>query len=173
MKRGEIIMRVDNSAIIAYLSSVYLSTSAAKTALLGFPIENNVYAAFIPIETLLTEFSGVSLTSDENPCKRLRVKPLTKKTMTLFQSFEPFYICTFDELQTLAKRDFSGNCGVCFESVCAEKLNAKQSAPNTPFWIDGDFSLENGKKVQCKFQLATIITEYSAKQAETECNVNA
>lgn len=164
-------MRIDNSAIIEKLASVYTLASAANAYIIGFPIDSVVYYAEMPLQTILSDFVGISMTSDENPVKRLRIKPLTKKTLMLFQSFSPKALCSFDELQTIAKNQFSGNCGQCFEFLVCQEYNGKLAEKSSPFWKSGDFE-KDGKQYQVKFMLATVITEYTAMQAEKETSVN-
>ena len=163
-------MKADNSAIIARLASVYALASAANVYIIGFPINDTVYYAEMPLQVILSDFSGVSMTSDETPCKRLRIKPLTKKTQVLFQSYAPQMLCSFSELQEVAKRDFSGNCGQAFEYLICQEYGGKLAEMSMPFWKSGDFSA-NGIEYQVKFQMATIITEYTASQAEQETKV--
>ena len=158
---------MDNIQMINYLSAVYNCTQKADVFIIGFNIDGIVQFAQIPLETLWS-FCGISMTSDEVPCKRLRVKPINKKNLAIFNSFNPQILCTFDELQETAKNQFSGNCGQCFEKMVCNFMQGEQTPPNTPFWIDGDFKV-NGLTIQAKFQMATVITEYTAKQAEKEC----
>lgn len=157
-------VKIDNSQVIEYLCSVYSTAQKADKFIIGFPIDNKVFFAEIPLDIVLTEFSGVSMTSDETPCKRLRIKPLTKKTAILFNSFSPCFLCDFEELQTVSKTDFSGNNGQAFEKMVCAFYGGKQTADSLPFWQGGDF-IANGIQYQAKFQLATIITEYTAKAA--------
>lgn len=164
-------MKVDNSAIIAYLLTVYKATQKADVFILGFNIDNAVYFAGIPLDVVLTDFSGISMTSDEIPVKRLRIKPLNKKTQILFNMYSPIFLCSFDELQNLAKSDFGGNCGQCFEKLICDFYDGIPAQQNTAFWKSGDFE-KDGLQYQVKFQLATIVTEITAKQAEKECLIS-
>ena len=157
-------MKADNTAIIASLATAYKQLQAADKFIVGFNIEGNVYFAEIPLDSLLNEFAGISMTSDETPCKRLRIKPLNKKTAILFNSYNPQLLCSFDELQELAKAEFSTNCGQAFESMICNYYNGKLNDYSIPFWKAGDFSAD-GIQYQAKFQLATIITEYTMQKA--------
>lgn len=152
-------MKVDNSAIISALCAAYAAHSAADEIVCGFDIGGTVYFARIPIDIFLAEFVGISMTSDEVPCKRLRVKPLTKRTAAMFNSFSPDILCTFAELTERAQNDFSGNRGEAFEAMLCKYYHGTQSAPNTAFWQDGDFTKPDGEKVQAKFQNASVIHE--------------
>lgn len=151
-------MKIDNSAIISALCAAYAAHCAAKTVILGYEIGGGVYAAEIPVEIVLTEFAGVSMTSDETPCKRMRVKPLTKKSAILFNSFSPVLVCSFNELTARAQEDFGGNRGQAFESIMCEYYHGTAAAANTPFWISGDFRA-NGVEYQVKYCNATIVHE--------------
>lgn len=164
-------MRIDNTAVIQWLASVYTLASAAQCYIVGFPIDNTVYYAEMPLSVILSDFVGISMTSDETPVKRLRIKPLTKKTLILFRGYNPKMLCSFDELQEIAKKQFSSNCGQAFESLICQEYGGKLAAANSAFWQCGDFSA-NSIEYQVKFQLATIITEYTAKQAEKETAIN-
>lgn len=159
---------IDNSAVVAYMSEVYATTQKADTFVIGFNVEGNVLMAEMPLATILDNFIGVSMTSDEIPCKRLRLKPLTKKLMPIFSGFNPVPLCDMSELQEIAKARFSGNCGQAFEYLACKYYNGTPSAPNTPFWQGGDFTA-NGISYQAKFQNATVITEQTAAKAEQEC----
>ena len=152
-------MKVDNSAIVSALCAAYAAHCAADAIICGFDISGTVFFAEIPEDIFLDAFVGVSMTSDEIPCKRLRVKPLTKKTTMLFNSFTPQMLCTFSELTERAQSDFAGNRGEAFEAMLCEYYHGTQSAPNTAFWQDGDFTTQDGKKVQAKFQNASVIHE--------------
>lgn len=149
-------MKVDNTFIISALCAAYAAHSAADVHIIGFNIGGIVYAAQIPMDIMLSEFCGISLTSDEIPQKRLRLKPLTKKTTVLFNSFNPFPICSFDELTNRAQTECAGNRGIAFEVVCAEYYGGKLARQNAPFWESGDFE-KDGLQYQCKFQNASII----------------
>ena len=157
-------MKIDNTAIIAFLTETYKTAQKADCFILGFNIENCVLFAEIPLDIMLSEFAAVSMTSDAIPCKRLRVKPLTKKTQALFNTFAPRFLCSMDTLQKTAKDEYSGNCGQCFESLVCDFYGGEKSRDSAPFWECGDFS-KNGIEYQVKFQNATIISEYSAKSA--------
>lgn len=152
-------MKTDNTLIISVLCAAYAAHCAADAIMCGFDIGGTVYFAQIPLDIFLSEFVGISMTSDETPCKRLRVKPLTKKTTIIFNSFTPDILCTFAELTERAQNDFSGNRGEAFEAMLCEYYHGTQSAPNTTFWQDGDFTTQDGLKVQAKFQSATVIHE--------------
>lgn len=163
-------MKVDNTVIIEKLASVYTRLQAAEKFVVGFPVENVVYYAEIPLQVILSNFVGISMTSDETPCKRLRLKPLTKKTLVMFQSYSPKMLCGFDELQNTAKQNFAGNCGQCFEHMICQEYGGKLAEKSSPFWKSGDFNA-NDIEYQVKFMLATIITEYTAEQAIKECGI--
>lgn len=160
-------MKADNTNIIASLATAYKQLQAADIIIVGFNVESCVMFAEIPIDSLLNDFCGISMTSDEIPCKRLRVKPLTKKTALLFNSYNPHFLCSFQELQETAKADFSGNCGQAFESLICEYYNGKLNDYSIPFWKAGDFKA-NGLEYQAKFQMATVITEYTMEKAIEE-----
>lgn len=160
-------MKTDNTAIITSLASAYKRLQAADKFVVGFNIEGNIYFAEISLDSLLNDFAGISMTSDETPCKRLRIKPLNKKTAILFNSYNPQLLCSFDELQELAKAEFSANCGQAFESMICNYYNGKLNDYSIPFWKAGDFSA-NGLQYQAKFQMATIITEYTMQKAIEE-----
>lgn len=160
-------MKIDNTAIITSLASAYKRLQAAEKFVVGFNIDNNVFFTEIPLDSLLDDFCGISMTSDETPCKRLRVKPLNKKLLALFLTYEPQKLCSFAELQETAKADFSANCGQAFEYLVCKAYNGKQTKANTQWWKDGDFTA-NGLKYQAKFQLATVITEYTMQEAIAE-----
>lgn len=151
-------MKVDNTAIIAALCAAYTAHTAAQIVILGYEIGGGVYAAEIPVDIVLHEFSGVSMTSDTEPVKRLRVKPLTKKSAILFNSFSPFLVCSFDELTARAQSDFSGNRGQAFEQIMCEYYRGTAAAANSPFWETGDFNA-SGVEYQVKFVNATIVHE--------------
>lgn len=159
-------MKVDNSYITSALCAAYAAHCAADAIVCGFDIGGTVFFAEVPMDIFLDAFVGISLTSDEVPCKRLRVKPLTKRTSILFNSFAPQVLCTFEELTDRAKRDFGGNRGEAFEVVLCEYFRGKLSAPNTPFWMDGDFTTNDGRKLQAKFQNASVIHEKHLKALE-------
>lgn len=152
-------MKADNTLIISALCAAYAAHCAADAIVCGFDIGGTVFFAEIPKDIFLDAFVGVSMTSDEIPCKRLRVKPLTKKTTALFNSFSPDILCTFAELTERAQNDFSGNRGEAFEAMLCEYYNGTKSAPNAAFWQDGDFTKPDGEKVQAKFQNASVIHE--------------
>lgn len=152
-------MKVDNSVIVNALREAYASHNAADEIVCGFDISGIVYFSPIPIDIFLDAFVGVSMTSDEIPCKRLRVKPLTKRTAALFNSFSPDILCTFAELTARAQTDFSANRGQAFEAMLCEHYGGTMSAPNSTFWQDGDFTTPDGKKIQAKFQCATVVHE--------------
>ena len=163
-------MKIDNTAIITSLASAYKRLQAAEKFVVGFNIDNNVFFAEIPLDSLLDDFCGISMTSDEIPCKRLRVKPLAKKTAILFNSYNPLFLCSFEELQEYSKENCSGNCGQGFEALICRYYNGKLSDYSIPFWKAGDFSA-NGIEYQAKFQLATVITEYTMQKAiEESCS---
>lgn len=155
-------MKIDNSAIISALCAAYAAHCAADVHIIGFNIDGVVYAAKIPLDIVLSDFCGISLTSDDIPQKRLRVKPLTKKTTVLFNSFNPFILCTFDELTNRAQTECAGNRGIMFEKMCAEYYHGTLAEQNAPFWKCGDFAV-NGLEYQCKFQNASVIKEGQLK----------
>lgn len=149
-------MKTDNTFIISALCAAYAAHCAANVHIIGFNVNGTVYAAEVPLDIMLSEFCGISLTSDEIPQKRLRLKPLTKKTTILFNSFNPFPLCSFDELTNRAQNECAGNRGIMFEIMCAEYYHGTLAEQNAPFWKCGDFAA-NGLEYQCKFQNASII----------------
>lgn len=151
-------MKIDNSVIISALCAAYTAHSAAQIVIVGYEIGGGVYAAEIPVDIVLTEFAGVSITSDETPCKRMRVKPLTKKSAVLFNSFSPVLVCSFNDLTARAKKDFAGNRGQAFEMIMCEYYKGIPAAANSPFWVSGDFRA-NDIEYQVKYCNATIIHE--------------
>lgn len=155
-------MKVDNTAIIAALCAAYTAHSAADVHIIGYNVNGIVYAAEIPLDIVLSEFCGISLSSDDIPQKRLRIKPLTKKTTVLFNSFNPFMLCSFDELTNRAQIECAGNRGIMFETMCAEYYGGTLAAQNLPFWIGGDFE-KDGLQYQCKFVNASVIKEGQLK----------
>lgn len=151
-------MKVDNFAIIAALCAAYTAHTAAQVVILGYDIGGTVFAAEIPVNIVLTEFAGISMTSDSIPVKRMRVKPLTKKSAVLFNSFSPFPVCSFAELTARAQSEHGGNRGEAFEKIITEYYHGTAAAENTPFWISGDFRANN-TEYQVKFCNATIVHE--------------
>ena len=154
---------MNNVEMFNELSRIYLDCEKSDFVVLGYCIENAVFYVEITPEDLLT-FCGISVTSDETPVKRLRVKTLTKRLSLLFDSFSPAYLCDMQTLEETAKSDFCGNRGVAFESLVCAAYGGKLSPPNLPFWQGGDFT-KSGISYSCKYQLATVITETTANEA--------
>lgn len=163
-------MKIDNSVIIATLAEFYTLHSAADVHVIGFHIGNEVYFAEIPLDVILMHFAGISMTSDEIPAKRLRLKPLTKKTAILFESYSPRLLCSYETLTVEAQEQTAGNRGLMFEKLIARYYMGFQTAPNIPFWRAGDIIADddNGEPfhIQAKFENATIVSEKHMKAFE-------
>lgn len=135
----------------------YCTYSAANSFIIGFSIGDSVLYAYCDIDTLRA-FLGQSKTSDETPVFRLRVKPLAKKTESLFFSLNPEILCSISELEKTADEQYDSNRGRAFEALIIKAIGAKASPANTPFWVSGDCE-KDGKQIQIKFQYATVIHE--------------
>ena len=135
------------------LETAYRTYTAANLFVIGFPVFDSVQYAFCDTDTLF-QFAGKSKTSDDIPVFRLRIKPLSKKTESLFFSLNPCTLCTVSELDTIASGQYDGNRGKAFEALIIKAIGAKASPANSPFWICGDC-----EKIQIKYQYATIIHE--------------
>ena len=139
------------------LECAYLEYSASKTIILGFPVSDSVYYAFVPLSEFFA-FCGQSKTSDDCPVFRLRVKPLTAKTSALFFSYNPQILCSISELEQVAAESYDNNRGYAFEKLITQAINARETPQNTPFWVSGD-CIKNSIPYQIKYQYATVITE--------------
>lgn len=125
---------------------VYETLNAADSYGLGYVVDNVVYLAFT--NRLLRSMLYLEQASKKRGLV-IRMR-LTARHIKRLQC-NAIAIGTIDDLQ-------GNNKGIAFERLVYKAFNQEYHGHNTtPFWVDGDITI-NGQKIQLKYGQATITT---------------
>lgn len=149
----------NNLSLYHEMVKEYAKNDFAKVYLLGFTHRKMVYTATVDGSIL-----PYVCTLDNNDIKNglsLRFKP-TREQKRLLLPYSKLE-CSVEYFKELFNSN-KYNKGENYEKLLTEKAGQVWVKDSTPFWLDGDLTIEN-IAYQIKFEGATLCNEHTLKEA--------